>query len=146
MPHPANPTWSNKEHRRLSASYSERRLGFGCGVSAASTRRWRARSPSSCGGRRRQATNCASPHAAQTAAGKAQRSSGQVGPVIMSASIRFRLATRICSLASECVNVTRLRNRGPNSFDSNIRVLCSHIHTGCIVVDWLRNWRCIEAR
>jgi hypothetical protein len=76
---------------RRSASYSERRLGFGYGVSAASiTRRWRARSPSSSGGRMLRATNCAPAHVVLIAAEKARPSSVQAGPVIISASIRFR--------------------------------------------------------
>jgi hypothetical protein len=48
---------------------------------------------------------------------------------MMSASIPFRSATVACSPAGECVSATRTRSRGPNSFDSNIRVLCcSHTH------------------
>jgi hypothetical protein len=56
------------------------------------TRRWRAQSPSSCGGRMLQATNCVPAHAALIAAEKARPSTGQAGPAIISASIRFRLA------------------------------------------------------
>ena len=83
---------ANLAHRLRSASYSERRLGCGCGVSAASiTRRWRARSPSSCGGRMLQATNCVPAHAVPVAAVKARHSSVQAGPATISASIRFRL-------------------------------------------------------
>ena len=82
----------NLDDDRRSASYSERHHGFGCGVSAASiTRRWRALSPSSCGGRTPAATNCVPAHAVLVAAGKVRPSSVQAGPAIISASIRFRL-------------------------------------------------------
>jgi len=66
--------------------------GCACDVSAASiTRRWLARSPLSCGGRRHQVTNCVPAPAAPVAAGKVRPSSGQAGPVIILASVRFRL-------------------------------------------------------
>jgi hypothetical protein len=55
---------ANLDYGQRSANYSERRLGCGYGVSGASiTRRWRARFPSSCGGRTLQATNCVPAHA-----------------------------------------------------------------------------------
>ena len=73
------------------ASYSGRRLGFGCGVSGASiARRSLALSLSSYGGRMLQATNCAPAHVVLIAAEKARPSSVQAGPVIISASICFR--------------------------------------------------------
>jgi hypothetical protein len=79
------------DHRLHSASYSGRRLGFGCGVSGASiTRRSLAQLPSSFGGRMLQATNCVPAHAVLIAAEKARPSSGQAGPAIISGSIRFR--------------------------------------------------------
>jgi hypothetical protein len=54
----------NLDDDQRSASYSERRHGFGYGVSGASiTHRWRAQSPSSCGGRMLQATNYVPAHA-----------------------------------------------------------------------------------
>jgi hypothetical protein len=59
---------------------------------ASITRRWLAPSSASCGGRMLQATNCVPVHAVLIAAEKARPSSGQAGPAIISASIRFRLA------------------------------------------------------
>jgi hypothetical protein len=57
---------ANLDHPARLADYSERRLGCGCGVSAANTRPlW----PSSCGGRTHQATSCALARAAPAAAG-----------------------------------------------------------------------------
>jgi hypothetical protein len=57
------------DHRQRSASYSSRRPGFGCGVSAASiTRRWRAQSQSFGGDQTPQPTNCVPAHAALVAA------------------------------------------------------------------------------
>jgi hypothetical protein len=101
-------TAANLDRGQHLASYRERRLGYGCGASAASImHRWLARSPSYGGGQTRQATNCAPAHAAQTVAGKARRCSGQGGPVIMSASTRFRRRTRAVVSLSEplCVSL-----------------------------------------
>jgi hypothetical protein len=86
---------ANWDHGRRSRSYSEQRLGYGCGANAANiTRRWPARSPSSYGGRMRRATDCVLAYAVPPAAGKARRCSGQAGLVIMSASIHSRLPNR----------------------------------------------------
>jgi hypothetical protein len=68
-----------------------------------------------------QATSCAPVLAVRVAAEKARPSSGRVGPVIMSASIRSRPATLMCSPASEFFSAS-----GPNNLDSNSRA-CSHI-------------------
>jgi hypothetical protein len=47
---PNSRSCANLDHGQRSVSYSERRPGYGFGVSAASiTRRWLALSPSSCG-------------------------------------------------------------------------------------------------
>ena len=76
-------------------SDSERRLGYGCGASAASiTHRSLALSPSSGGGRMLQATSCALAHAVPTAAKKVQPSSAQAGLAIILGSIRSRLTNR----------------------------------------------------
>ena len=91
----------NLDDDRRSASYSERRHGFGCGVSGASiTHRWRAQSPSPCGGRMLQATNCVPAHAAPVAVRKARPFSVQAGPAIMSASIRSRPTSQMTSGSS----------------------------------------------
>ena len=75
-----------------SASYSERRHGFGSGVSAASiTRRSLTLSRSSCGGRTLPAINYGLALAARVATAKERPSSIRAGPAIISASIRFRL-------------------------------------------------------
>ena len=80
-------SWDHGQH---SVSCGERRLGYGYGVSVVSiARRLLALSPLSCGGRMHQAINCVPAHAALAAAEKVPHSSGQAGPVIMSASIRF---------------------------------------------------------
>jgi hypothetical protein len=75
-----------------SVSYSEQRLGCGCGVSAASiTRRLLARSPSSSGGRTLPAINYGLALAAPVAAAKERLSSIQAGPAIILAFSRFQL-------------------------------------------------------
>jgi hypothetical protein len=91
-----NPeTCVNLDHAQPSASYSEQHLGYGFGVSAASsTRRLLAPSPSSGGGRTPPAINYGRPRAALVAAAKVRRSSVQAGPEIMSVSIRFRPISR----------------------------------------------------
>jgi len=79
------------DYDRRSVSYSKRRLGCGCGVSAASiTRRSLAPWPSSGGDRTPPATNYALALAAPVAAAKVQRSSTQAGPAIILGSVRFR--------------------------------------------------------
>jgi hypothetical protein len=90
---PNSRSCANLDRGPRSASYSEQRLGSGCGVSAASiTRRSLARSLSFCGVRTLQATSCVPAHAALVAVEKVRPSSVQAGPAIMSASIRFRPA------------------------------------------------------
>ena len=110
------PLWVDfvLDHGQRSASYSERRHGFGYGVSAVSiTHRWRAPSPSSCGGQTHQATNCVPAHAVLVAAEKARPSSVQVGPAIISASIRFRLKspTRCATMILLAHSDSRVRPR-----------------------------------
>jgi len=62
------PACANLDRCLHSASYSDRRLGSGYGVNAASImRRLLARSPSFGGGRTLQVTSCESAHAARTA-------------------------------------------------------------------------------
>src|SRR6516225_933882 len=83
------------DHGQRWASCGEQRLGFGCGVNAASImRRWPVRSLSFCGDRMLQATSCAQALAVLAAAAKARPSNGQAGPAITSASVRFRLTNR----------------------------------------------------
>jgi hypothetical protein len=85
---------AKQDHGQRSASYSERRPGCGCGVSTVSiTRPWLARSPSSCGGPRHQATNCGLAHAALPAAEKVRLSSARAGPAITLAFIHSRSAS-----------------------------------------------------
>jgi hypothetical protein len=82
---------ANWDHGLRSASCTERRRGYGYGVSGASiTPRSLARLQLSGGGRMPQVTRCGSVHAARVAAAKARPSSGRAGPAIISASIRTR--------------------------------------------------------
>jgi hypothetical protein len=70
--------------------------GHGYGVSGASiTPRWRARSPSFCGGRMLQATNCVPAHAAP-AGEKARPASVRAGLAIILASSRFQQSPTKC--------------------------------------------------
>jgi hypothetical protein len=81
----------NTDRGQPSESYSERPLGYGCGVSGANiTRRSLAQSRSFGGVRMPQATCCVSAHAAPVAAGRVRPSSVPAGQAITSASIRSR--------------------------------------------------------
>ena len=84
-------SWDHGQH---SVSCSERRLGYGYGVSVVSiARRLLALSPLSAGDRMLQVTNCVPAHAVRVAAQKARPSSGQAGPAITSALSRSRQAS-----------------------------------------------------
>jgi hypothetical protein len=106
---------ANPDHDPHWASYSDPRLGSGCGASAVSiTRRWLARSRLFGGGRTLQAISCALPHDALVAAEKAQPSNDRAGPAITSASIHFRPASPtkcVRSIGGECWANDTLRLR-----------------------------------
>jgi hypothetical protein len=112
-PNPA--TCANMDRGRPSASYSKQRLGCGYGASAASiTHRWRAQSPSSCGGRMLQATNCVPAHAVLIAGKKVRPSSARAGPAIISVFIRFRLKSNPpCKRQRAFPNSTLIRQGRP---------------------------------
>jgi hypothetical protein len=85
---------ANLDHGQRSASYSEPRLGFGCGANTASIiRRSLVRSLSFGGGQTLPATSCVLAHAAPVAAGRVRPFSVPAGRAIISAFIRSRPAS-----------------------------------------------------